>query len=66
MCRVGLFLVVRTALLVGAVKDYKVVVINSISGEYIGDEFHDCGLSTPVSPTRGGCMVPSTYSLICF
>ena len=30
---------VRTTLLVGAVKDFGVIVINSVSGEYIGDEF---------------------------
>jgi len=39
--RVGLALVVRTTLLVGAVENVKVVVINAIAGKDIGNEFQD-------------------------
>lgn len=58
----------RTASLVGAVKNFELVVINSTSGEYIGDKFQDCGLSTPVSnkeTVHGVFDLFFAYSLIC-
>ena len=39
--RVGLGLITQITLLVGAVEDSEVVVINFLSGNYIGDEFQD-------------------------
>jgi hypothetical protein len=36
-CRVGLTLTARTALLVGAVKDFEVVAINSVADKDIGN-----------------------------
>ena len=49
---VGLTLVVRTTLFIGAVEDIKVVVISDIAHKDIGDEFQNRGLSNTVSPTR--------------
>ena len=39
--RVGLALVVRTTSLVGTVEYVEVIIINVVSNEDIGDEFHD-------------------------
>ena len=39
--RVGLALVVRTTSLVGTIEYVEVIIINIVSNEDIGDEFHD-------------------------
>jgi len=39
--RVGLALVVRATLPIGAVEDVEIVIINVIAGNDIGDEFQD-------------------------
>jgi hypothetical protein len=53
--RVGLTLVVRTPLLIGAVENIEVVVVNVIAEKDIGDEFQDRGLSnTSLSNKKDG------------
>ena len=53
--RIGLTLVVRTTLLIGAVEDIEVEMVNAISGKDIGDEFQERGPSnTSLSNKKDG------------
>ena len=53
--RISLTLVVRTTLLIGAIEDIEVEMVNVISGKDIGDEFQERGLSnTSLSNKKDG------------
>jgi hypothetical protein len=48
----GLALVTRTTLLVGGIENVKVVVINVVAAQYIGDELQGRGLADTSLPKK--------------
>ena len=55
MGRIGLTLVIRTTLLIGAVEDIEVVLINVLACKDVADEFQERGLSnTSITHKKDG------------